>query len=74
MLGLGQVWASHERSVMNDKLYKVTVELPDSTVTSMQLYADSKWHAEMQAYTKKMSIQSDRTKYKAKLINKSIKR
>ncbi len=52
---------------MNDKLYEVTVGLDSSTVT-LKLYADSKWHAEMQAYTKKMSIQPDRSKYKARRI------
>jgi len=57
---------------MNDKLYKVTVELEGSTVNSMQVFADSKWHAEMQVYTKKMSIQPDRSKYNAKLIRKYI--
>lgn len=55
--------------MMNDKFYRVTVELSSSTV-SLKLYGDSTWHAEMQAYNKKMSIQPDRSKYKARRIKR----
>jgi len=49
--------------------YKVRVNTPSKNPIIKRLHACSKWHAIELVYTEFMSVQSNRTKYKASVIH-----